>query len=238
MSAFDFEGVFDDDYLYFYEPMLAARTDDDVETIVRLLERDEGAEILDCPCGHGRISNGLATRGFRVAGLDASPLFLERARAAAQALGVGVEYVRGDMRDLPWRERFDAVVNWFTSFGYFTDEQNKAVLQEFHDALRPGGRLVIETQNISRILLDPKPQSWVERDGDLMLDAWTLDLERARFLTERTIVRDGNTRKTQFVVRWFTVPELRAWLEDVGFENVRAPGLDLETRLVVVADRR
>jgi hypothetical protein len=39
-------------------------------------------------------------------------------------------------------------------------------------------------------------------------------------------------------VRWFAVPELRSWLEQAGFENVRAPGLDLETRLIVTADRR
>jgi SAM-dependent methyltransferase len=141
------------------------------------------------------------------------------------------------MRKLPWRDRFDGLVNWFTSFGYFSDEQNRAVLCQFHDALRPGGRLILETQNITRILLQPRPQHWVERDGDLMLDEWKLDVENARFVTERTVVRGGKTRRTQFVVRWFSPPELRVWLEEAGFENVRTPGLEPETRLVVVADR-
>ena len=237
MSDFDFEGVFEEDYLHFYEPMLTERTEADVETIVSLLERESGAEILDCPCGHGRISNALAARGFRVTGIDASELSLERARADAQAQGLDAEYVQGDMRKLPWRDRFDALVNWFTSFGYFSDEQNQAVLREFHDALRPGGRLILETQNITRILLQPRPQHWLERDGDLMLDEWKLDVENARFVTERTVVRGGRTRRTQFVIRWFSPPELRVWLEDAGFENVRMPGLEPETRLLVVADR-
>jgi len=237
MTDFDFEGVFDDDYFYFYEPMLRERTDDDVERVVELLEPEPGAELLDCPCGHGRISNQLAARGFRVTGIDASKLFLEHARADARAQGLDVEYVQGDMRKLPWRDRFDGLVNWFTSFGYFTDEQNKAVLRQFHDALRPGGRLVLETQNITRVLLQPRPQHWIERDGDLMLDEWTLDVENARFFTERTVVRGGKTRRTHFVVRWFSFPELRTWLEEAGFENVRAPGLAPETRLIVVADR-
>ena len=237
MSEFDFEGVFEEDYLYFYEPMLRERTEGDVDTIVRLLELESGAEILDCPCGHGRISNRLAERGFRVVGLDASELFLEQARAEARAQGRDIESVEGDMRKLPWRARFDAVVNWFTSFGYFSDEQNQAVLREFHDALRPGGRLILETQNITRILLQPRPQHWMERDGNLMLDEWKLDVENARFVTERTVVRGGSTRRTHFVVRWFSPPELRAWLEDAGFETVRMPGLEPETRLVVVADR-
>ena len=239
MSNFDFEGVFDDDYLYFYEDLLRERTDEEVEEIAGLLELDEGAEILDCPCGHGRISNGLAARRFRVTGIDASETFLQRARADSQSLGVDVDYVRGDMRALPWRERFDALVNWFTSFGYFSDEQNKAVLRQFHDALRPGGRLVLETQNIGRVFTNYRPQHFVAKRGDdFMIDDIQLDLENARFVTERTIVRGGVMRRTHFVVRWFVVPELRSWLEDAGFENVRAPGLDLETRLIVTADRR
>jgi 2-polyprenyl-3-methyl-5-hydroxy-6-metoxy-1,4-benzoquinol methylase len=238
MSEFEFEGVFDEDYLYFYEGFLAERTPEEVERIVELLELPPGAEILDCPCGHGRISNALAERGFRVTGLDTTELFLERAREDAAARGVEVDYVHGDMRELPWRERFDALVNWFTSFGYFSDEENKVVLRGFHDALRPGGRLLLETQNVSRIMLDPQPLHVVgERDGDLMIDRWELDAENARFLTERLVMRGGRARKAHFSVRWFTPPELRSWLEEAGFENVRMPGLTPETRLVVVADR-
>ena len=238
MSEFEFEGVFDEDYLYFYEGFLAERTPEEVERIVELLELEPGAEILDCPCGHGRISNALAERGFRVTGLDTTELFLERAREDAAARGVEVEYLHGDMRELPWRERFDGLVNWFTSFGYFSDEENKAVLRGFHDTLRHEGRLVLETQNVSRIMLAPQPIHVVgERDGDLMIDRWELDAENARFLTERLVMRGGRARKAHFSVRWFTPPELRSWLEEAGFENVRMPGLTQETRLVVVADR-
>ena len=238
MSEFEFEGVFDEDYLYFYEGFLAERTPEEVERIVELLGFEPGAEILDCPCGHGRISNALAERGFRVTGLDTTEVFLERAREDAAARGVEVEYLHGDMRELPWRERFDGLVNWFTSFGYFSDEENKAVLRGFHDTLRHGGRLVLETQNVSRIMLAPQPIHVVgERDGDLMIDRWELDAENARFLTERLVMRGGRARKAHFSVRWFTPPELRSWLEEAGFENVRMPGLTPETRLVVVADR-
>ena len=238
MSEFDFAGVFDEDYLYFYETFLDERTPEEVERIIDLFELEPGAEILDCPCGHGRIANPLAERGYRVTGLDSTELFLDRAREDASARGVEVEYVHGDMRELPWRDRFDGLLNWFTSFGYFSDEENKAVLRQFHDALKPGGRLVLETQNVTRIMLDAQPVHVVgERDGDVMIDRWEVDPETARFHTERLVMRDGRARKAHFSVRWFTVPELRAWVEEAGFENVRTPGLAAETRLVVVADR-
>jgi 2-polyprenyl-3-methyl-5-hydroxy-6-metoxy-1,4-benzoquinol methylase len=238
VSEFDFEGVFNEDYLYFYEKILTPeQTEEDVEKIVELLDLPPGAEILDCPCGHGRIANALAARGFRVTGLDASQFFLERARADASSRGVEVEYVQGDMRAIPWRGRFDALVNWFTSFGYFSDDQNKAVLAQFHNALKPGGKFVLETLNITRLLLNFQPQHFIERDGDLMADEIQLDVENSRTLTKRMVARAGRTRKTHFVVRWFGVPELRDWLEEAGFEKVRTPGLTAETRLVVVADR-
>ena len=238
MSEFEFEGVFDEDYLYFYETFLDERTPQEVDHIVELFELEPGAEILDCPCGHGRISNPLAERGFRVTGLDATEVFIERAREDAAKRGVEVEYVHGDMRELPWRDRFDGLLNWFTSFGYFSDEENKAVLRGFHHALKPGGRLVLETQNITRILLNAQPVHVVgERGDDVTFDRWELDVESSRFRTERVIIREGRARKTHFTVRWFSPPELRAWLEEAGFENVSFPGLTIESRLVVVANR-
>src|ERR1041384_4717301 len=60
----DFEGVFNEDYLYFYEDILGPeRTREDVEKIVDLLELEPGAEVLDCPCGHGRVANAIAEPG-------------------------------------------------------------------------------------------------------------------------------------------------------------------------------
>src|SRR5687767_99419 len=40
----------------------------------------EGPRVLDCACGTGELAAGLARRGFRVAGSDASPGMIERAR--------------------------------------------------------------------------------------------------------------------------------------------------------------
>jgi SAM-dependent methyltransferase len=126
--------LFDEDYLWFYDEMLEARSADDVELIARVLDLPGGADVLDAPCGHGRIANRLAARGLNVTGLDVTPLFIELARERAAAAEVDVEYLEGDVRELPFEGRFDAVVNWFTSFGYFDDAGNRRVLGGFHRA--------------------------------------------------------------------------------------------------------
>jgi 2-polyprenyl-3-methyl-5-hydroxy-6-metoxy-1,4-benzoquinol methylase len=83
--------AFGEDYLYFYDLFLTDEVSDvQADRLWRLLELESGDEVLDVPCGHGRIANGLA-RGASVTGLDANPLFLERARADAAARGVKVE---------------------------------------------------------------------------------------------------------------------------------------------------
>jgi SAM-dependent methyltransferase len=232
------EELFDEDYLYFYEDILGdERSDLAADLVWRLLELEPGMEVLDLACGHGRIANRLADRGARMMGLDATPLFLERARADAERLGVEVEYVEGDMRELPWESRFDRIVNWFTAFGYFDDdEQDRRVLRAAHRALRPGGRLLIENNNLAELLGRWQPWVAVERDSDFMLDRSVFDPVSGRARTERVIVRDGKTRRTSFSVRMFLAVELRAWLRDAGFSSVES--YDGEGEPLTVQGRR
>lgn len=102
-----------------------------------------GSRLLDVPCGQGRHAHLLAEAGFRVQGLDYSTDLLDLARA--RGTGPNLRYARGDMRRLPrgWTGRFDAVLNLFTSFGFFLDPADDArVLSEFARVLRPGGLFV------------------------------------------------------------------------------------------------
>jgi SAM-dependent methyltransferase len=241
----DREQLFDDDYLYFYEDLLGdEQSDTETELIWRLLELEPGMEVLDLACGHGRIANRLAERGARVTGLDATPLFLERARADAEARGVEVDYVEGDMRELPWESRFDRIVNWFTAFGYFDDdEEDRRVLRAAHRALRPGGRLLIENNNTAELLGRWQPSVVIERDGNLMIDRSRFDPVSGRATTERVIVRDGTTRGVTFSVRMFVAVELGGWLRDAGFSAVdfldrQGEPLTVESRRMVTVARR
>ena len=135
---------FDARYLQEYEPLFDFERDrHEVRRVVELLGLPASSRILDVPCGQGRHAHLLAEAGFDVRGLDYSAKLLEHARA--RGTGTRLRYVRGDMRRLPrrWTGGFDAVVNLFTSFGFFADPaDDRTVLREFARVLRPEGTLI------------------------------------------------------------------------------------------------
>ncbi len=177
-------------------------------------------EVLDLACGHGRIANELAARGCVLTGLDATPLFLDLARKEAAARGLAVTYVQGDMRALPWTNKFDRVINWFTAFGYFDDAGNRQVIAQVASALRPGGMFALEMNNHDGVIRGFQASSVHERDGDLLIDRHTYEPLTGRMITERTIVRGGRIRRVPFFVRMLTFTELRGWLTSAGFSMV------------------
>lgn len=225
--GFDTAAVFNDDYLYFYEDLLPDdRNDAEADLIWRLLDLAPGVRVLDLACGHGRIANRLAERGCEVTGLDATPMFLDLARRDAAARGVSVEYVQGDMRDLPWQRRFDRVLNWFTAFGYFDDGGCRGVLRQIARVLRPGGLVLLDMNNRDWLARTLRPDRVFQRGDDLMIDRSELRPLTGTIHTERIIVRNGTVLRSSFFVRLFTFTELRDWMVDAGLVNVQGLGED------------
>jgi SAM-dependent methyltransferase len=257
-DLFDATDMYDADYLHFFAapgdeagvsghgPTAPAApfSDAAAELVWRLLELRPTMSVLDLACGHGTLANRLAARGCRVTGLDSSTVFLDRARAEAAADGVDVEYVAGDMRRIPWEARFDRVVNWSTAFGYFDDATNRAVLRGIVGALRPGGRLAMDMDNLTTFFAAYSPSRVVAArdDGDMLVDRYHLNALTGRFEAERTIIRNGRVRRTRFVKRLFGFPELRDWLLAAGFAAVAGYGEDGQPltadhrRMIIVAD--
>jgi SAM-dependent methyltransferase len=142
--------------------------------------------------------------------------------------GVDVEYVQGDMRAIPWTERFDRVLCWFTSFGYFSDEENREVLAGAFGALRAGGLFAVELNHRDNLLGRYAEETVSERGEDRMIDRHRLDLQTGRSFDERTVIRGGKSRTFEFSVRMFTAAELRDWLLAAGFGEATAYGEDGE----------
>lgn len=108
--------------------------------------------FLDLACGTGRHAVVLGEAGRGVAGLDLSLHLLAEARRRPERPHPG--YVRGNMRRLPFRAgAFGAVVNFFTSFGYFEDSRDDAaVVAEVARVLSPGGAFLSDVFNADRVV--------------------------------------------------------------------------------------
>jgi SAM-dependent methyltransferase len=205
------EDFFDEDMgRILFPPERMRQTPFECDLIEELLGLRRGEAVLDLACGVGRHSIELARRGYAVTGLDYSEVYLVKARRIARKRRVRVEFLKGDMRSIPFRDRFDAVICMFTSFGFFKKESDHLkVLRGVSRCLRPGGRLLIDV--VSRRWLEAhfKPKDWTEHeDGLVVLEDGRLDLKRKRTIATWTMV-DGKRRRTfDHTLRLFTLSEL------------------------------
>jgi cyclopropane fatty-acyl-phospholipid synthase-like methyltransferase len=212
-----FEGAWLDHVALHTDP---ERTAEQVEFIADKLGIEPGARVLDLACGHGRITIELARRGYSTTGIDLSPRSLELAREAAEREGLEVEWVHADMRDIPPGSKFDAVVNVFTSFGYFEEEkENQRVLDGVERALAPGGRFLIDVVNLLGLARRYRETAWEERDGVLFLQEHRFEFLRGRNTAVWTFVSpDGARSELAHSLRTYASHELAAMLVRAGLE--------------------
>src|SRR5690625_6203570 len=100
--------------------------------------------MLDLGCGRGRHSIALARRGYQVTGIDLSKEVVGKAEEIAEEAGLrNVTFLTGDMRET-LDQRFDAVLNLFTTFGYFLeDNENVRVLGNINKLVKSVGTTLI-----------------------------------------------------------------------------------------------
>ena len=210
---------FDSRYLHEYEPLFDLVQDRrEVARLLELLELPSGARVLDCPCGQGRHAHLLAEAGFNVDGLDYSKPLLEVAtrRGTSRTL----RYTPGDMRKLPakWNGRFDAVVNLFTSFGFFDSPlDDLRVLAEFARVVKPGGLVIWHGGSRDGVMAKFLARDWWSTaDGTMFGQERTFDpLSGFLEITSTWRGPDGDGERTHRI-RLYTASELASRMREVG----------------------
>ncbi len=148
-----YERWFGEDYLTVYDHRDTEEAERDVQAIKNVLDLKENELVLDLCCGNGRHDIPLVRMGCRVVGLDFSMPLLSVARSARMPGTTYPLYIRADARNIPFRNGiFDIIVNLFTSFGYFTDDENCEMLRSISRVLKPDGRFYIDYLNPPRVL--------------------------------------------------------------------------------------
>jgi len=217
----------------------------EVEDVVSLLGVSPGAKVLDLCCGVGRHSLELARRGFHVTGVDKTAAYLETARRQAKAEGLGIEFVQDDMRTFCRPDAFDAVVNLFTSFGYFEDlEDDRQVVMNLYRSLRGGGAFLLDLMGKEVLARVFQERHWHEEEGLIVLQEVAVSENWGWVENRWIIVQDGEKREFKISHRLYSAAELSALLRECGFDRVDvygdvkgAPYDHMAKRLVAVAHR-
>ncbi|MEX0686067.1 MAG: class I SAM-dependent methyltransferase [Balneolales bacterium] len=175
-----------------YEKIYANRDENEairlIDFLVRIIPLDKYPNILDLGCGRGRHSIDMGKRGYSVTGIDLSEEAISTAREKSFSEELrNVSFVVGDMRE-PYFDTFDAVVNLFTSFGYFnSDEENSQVIKNVSNMLRHEGKFVLDYLNTEKAV-----KGLVSEEEGRM---GKLDYTINRFVDNETLVKTINIRQ-------------------------------------------
>lgn len=186
---------------------LHSRTDDS----------DDSHEALDLAAGPGRHAIVLAERGFQVTAVDLSPTLLGVAERGAREAGVDIRFLRSDMREISFRDEFDLVLQLFTSFGYFEDRSEDAlVLKRVREAIKGAGFYALDLINEKHLRETLVPAS-MKRMGDLEVR------EERRIVDGRVekrimIPHGGGVREFVESVRLYSPQTIDCMLREAGFQ--------------------
>jgi SAM-dependent methyltransferase len=200
-----------------------------------LYEQYLRSPVLDAGCGAGRLLGPLRERGFEVDGCDVSADMIERCRQRAPDATLWVSALH--QLDPP-RRYASIFCSGVLGLGSTREEDTRA-LEQLHNALLPGGTLVLDNEEMP---FSWRVRDWGERsDGEISLrdrvDAVD-HADRCVHMTLRVETTDGLSEEHPLTMRQWYREELLPMLHDAGFASVDVLTGVHENTLVYLAERR
>ncbi len=212
-----FESWFDTDY---YHVLYRNRNTEEAALFIdRLFEHfhpEKGSKLIDIACGKGRHARHMNEKGFDTTGIDLSSASINYAK---QYENESLHFFRHDMRKTFRHEAFDYAFNLFTSFGYFqTRQEHVSALSAFNDSLKPGGLLILDFFNSTKIIQELRPLEIKEEKGIV----FTISKELKDGKIIKTIEFEDNEEKHKYLekVFAFTLKDFEIMMEQSNFKII------------------
>ena len=191
---------------------------------------DKG-RCVECACGTGNLTLPLKKQGWKITGMDFSEDMLAQAMEKARNAGLSISFVRQDMTALTVAWRVDCVLATCDGVNYLTaPDKVRAFFAAAFAALRPGGALIFDVSTPEKLsgtlgnhtlFSDDNAISYIWRNTwdeksacvTLTLSIFVHRSDGAYARMEERQVQRAHTRK-----------ELRAWLKEAGFSEIRFYG--------------
>lgn len=165
------------------------------------------AKVLDLGCGGGRHALLLAKMGFQVTGVDQSAKLLSVAVDEAKKNGLQVKFIKDDIRMVLFSGKFNLILNVFTSFGYFeNDEDNFALFANVEKLLAEDGVFVFDFLNADYVKRNLIPFS-KEVIDDMIIEQ-SRKIEGNNVIKEIVLLQNGNRKNYRESVRLYSKTNL------------------------------
>ncbi len=182
-----------------------------MDNLTHYLNLPEKAKVLDLCCGKGRHAIYLNQLGFDVIGADLSENSIAEASAFSNE---SLHFKVHDMRE-EFEEKYDAIFNLFTSFGYFeNDDDNLVTLKAIKNSLTDYGFAVIDFMNVHQVIESLVPEEVKTVDG--------IDFHLKRYVADGHIFKEidfeDQGKKYHFTekVKALTLQDFEAMMEEAG----------------------
>lgn len=159
-----------DEYLREHKDFFSpAKTKAHTNFIIKALNLKKSDRIIDLGCGDGRITVGLAKKGFDVEGLDFSKNLLRMAKRKAKKNGLSINFYHQDLHHLDLKHKYNKTFLFFSHFGILNPEK---VFKNIGQILAIKGRFLLDCDNLFRLvafLLRTKNERYFFNTIDLRL---------------------------------------------------------------------
>lgn len=226
----------------YYHILYSDRNDADAQlfmkNITQFLQLPKEAHILDIPCGKGRHALFLNSLGYKITGGDLS---MNSISYAKQFENKRLKFEIHDMRK-PFQNKYDAVFNLFTSFGYFEDDKDDIlVLKNIKDGLANDGVFVFDFLNPDKVKASLVENEIKNVDGiNFHLQR---EIKNGFIFKHISFYADGENHSYTERVKYLDIEKMTTFLEKVGFKITNTFGdynlsnFDKQTsnRLIIIA---
>jgi SAM-dependent methyltransferase len=200
-----------------YLPLYNHRDISDAQAFVAFaikhLNLNPAHKILDLCCGKGRHMDIFLKQGFNVFGLDLSLFLLKQGKKENNSK----QMVQGEMSRLPYKKSFDAVVNFFTSFGYYeTDGENLEVLKQIGNVLKPTGRFLIDLPHAEYTLNNLVREDRTEINNLTFIQSRKFNARTKRIEKDITIQAKNEEHHFWESVRLYTPDDMDGLVKSAG----------------------
>ncbi len=211
-----------EEYLNVYRHRDTSEAEKFIDLILSNINITEDSYILDAACGAGRHVNVLAVKGYKVIGFDLSLTLLKIAQRNTNPEHRTL-FFQSDIRNICLKQKFDLILNLFTSFGYFeSDEENFSFPMNAYQFLLQDGYYIFDYFNSKFVAENLVSYSEKEIDGKIIKES--RKIENSRVIKEISVISDNSEQKYFESVKMYSYKDLLERFNKIGFSEQKIFG--------------